>query len=733
MRRLLAAALAAQVLVAPVVQAKVIVTWDDTFGYTLEVNQSSADFVYQFRTQQLNAVRAILDRTGADYMVVPPSALTTWMLKKGVVYRRVPAQAAASFGYDSLQVVYTADAVIDLCFNGTDGTAIAAAPRPDSLTLTRTNRSAGLPLVPHLFVIEDHRAFTDGSMMDDAASCSTGVVPFGMIQSVGGLALDEGQITDFSTEGPWRWFEMARCPRYILDNPQPAGGVHVLIGGTQNAVGETMRFNGAMSRNPDSCNSTINGTSDTMVVWERLNSHFYYGANNTQPARPIVFCRFSSNTGSQATTNFDSLGFTTYGAGDYVSLYLAMCHLDSLSGGKVFGPKKAGIGFVVTNAGNRSSRQNPGGICGDDTTYRNQAADSCRARGLPILLAVDAESTLANGDIAALRRFGNIRVTPAPRRGLDTTVVSTATEGTLSSPVDFNGRYRNRAFYGDSAYHYVIGSDFSVYNYLTAARRQLATLGLPMSSTVVPPDFDCSPYQVRRGQNVQYRDSLFFAYTQAGYNTVVTLNKGRDWDPSYIAGPIVGWQNAEGRFAQQILPGAYFKMMCAAQWPVSGSTKFMMGENRPSGADTTAPYTDAVQGPRPSIPVQFENRFWLGFWSPGATAGFPVRAGAIDATHFRDYIFTPYDYLATAWGAGVMYDPADRLWGTNRGSICAVPMQWFGGPVHDQAYAITSTVGAFPTLPGWVVFKHISNVVDAGNKFAGRVVTKLGFPEDIDP
>jgi hypothetical protein len=390
-----------------------------------------------------------------------------------------------------------------------------------------------------------------------------------------------------------------------------------------------------------------------------------------------------------------------------------VAHLDSLANGLVLGSKKKpGVGFVLTHGGGRSARNNPGGIFSADTSHMATSADSIMAYNIPVVIAADPESLAVNaGDIAILKRTGG-RFTPFVRTGIDTAAVSG--NASTTTPRDVWGRYRNRAFFGDSLNHAVAGKDTSITAQLWAARKSLAALvgNERMSQTVVAPDFDYSPKQMRVNQNHGQLDSLMWSILTARFRTLVVLSLGRDGDPQYLQSNPVGFLNRERSHTVMIssLKGEKVSLLAAATFPVHGSSKFI----GTAPVDSTPPYCD-VGCPGPNSAVAYTNKFWAAYFTPTG----------------RDYQFSSYDGFNT--DQGVYLDSRDRLYGQKRGSLVVLPVQLLGGGGIDFGAGHSNTATTFPTRTGWLIMKHVTNVVRAANQFAGRTIVGLQYPEDIEP
>jgi hypothetical protein len=700
MKRLLAACALGSLLFAGVAQARVLVVADVSTdagcggGLVADVAQPSRDQVF--------AMRWLLDRFGADYDVVTPSQVTTQMCRIGVVNR--VRKDVSAYAYDSLPgLSRTYDAVIHLAFNGNRASAYTGY-RPDSLTLSRTATSRSAPTVPQLMVFNEDCHNGQPNYPDNGTADSTWVEASGLIGAGSGSGNHEGEGSAYVSNNPYlRWFETTYHPHYLKKTGQPPGGMRVLLSGGMNSAFATIEKTGLMTPDPDSVGTA---NTDTMLVWERLNA-------DIPGAARVVFSLFGT---LQAPDSASSAGAALVNTGvvpAWPVLLCAVAHLDSLANGLVLGGrKKPGVGFVLTHGGGRSARNHPGGIFSADTTHLSTSADSIRMAGIPVVIAADPESLAVNaGDIAILKKMGG-RFTPFVRTGIDTAAASG--NASTTTPRDVWGKHRNRAFYGDSLNHAVAGSDTSLTALLWAARKNLVSLVGEnlISRTVVAPDFDHSPKQMRVDQNHGQLDSLMWAIRKARFSTLAVLTLGRDSDPQYRQTTPVGFLVSERRHTIMTtsLKGERVTMLGAATFPVHGSSKFINA----SVTDTVPPYCD-VTCPGPNTAVSYTNRFWSAYFTPVG----------------RDYQFSSYDGFGT--DQGVMLDSRDRLYGHKRGSLVVLPMQLLGGGGIDNGYGHGNIATTNPTRTGWLIMKHISNAVKAANYFAGRNIINLQYPEDIEP
>lgn len=688
MKRAIAAFLALALALSA--EAKTLIVWDAV----ADVTYGSGASPVKASLAQVDAVRAILDRFGATYQVLPASVVrTTWA--NGGYIRHNEGTAGSYAEYF--------DAVIHVGYNGGENSRFPAGVcQPDSIL-----RNAS-PVVPQLILLDDQLAGGEArnSAFDHSASRPTGIQASAGYQAPGGGSGNhEGEGTTFLATGPEQWFDAAYSSSLIKRTAATTNGLRVLLGSGMNSVFNTIERTGNMTTNPDSVGRS---GADTMKVWVHQNLN----GTGVKTIMASAFSLFVIDSASSA-----GLGTPTVaGSANWPVLMCAIAALDSAAGGRVLGSSSkspVGMSFVITDAGKRGPRNRPGGFFSSDSNHVKASVDSLAAYGLRVSVAADPESLAVNaGDIAIWKRSGLVRFIPYVTTGIDSSSASAASTSRL--PVDVWGRWRNRAFFGDSLHHSVNGADTSIATGLYAARNNLAALvgSSYMSRAIIAPQWDFSPKQMRVGQNHAQLDSLMWAVSRSGYSTLIAFVQGRDSDPQYLGTNPVGFLSSERThtITTSSLAGSTVKVVGFTQFPVMGSSKFIS----PSVADTVPPYCDPIC-PGPNVAVAIENKFWNGFFP---TAG-------------RDYSFSSSDGFGN--DQGVYLDSRDRLYAQSRASACVLPANMFGGGGLDYGFGHTNTAQTYPTRVGWLVFKHLSNVASAANKLAGRTIISVVYPEDIQP
>lgn len=675
-RKAVAAVCLGVALLPFVAQAKVLVVSDiTTAGSYTGANTD----IRLANVRMLAAVQRILTDYGASYRVLSPTVAKTEFCRTGVVTHLFGTAGAYTESFD---------AVIHVGFNGTGGSTFTGY-RPDSLTLT-----AAAPTVPQLMLLDDILP-NDGnvSTFDNAAGDSTWVASTGYQVSGGGSGNHEGEgcVYDANT-GVFRWFDIIFGGTVLKKSGSPTGGMRVLLAAGANAVMTNLELTGNMPTFPESL-STAN--TDTMKVWEKLNSH-KFGASR------IVFatCGAALNADS-ANAAIPSTLFNTYSAQgiNWPVLLYSIGHLDSLASGNVLGGNKTlKWGAVIHSVGNTSDRRHPGGLFRADTSIAAASGDSTRRLGIKVVLAASPESLRVNEGPAIWKNFGSVRWTPFVRFGLDTLALPADGSASYLRPVDVFGRYRNRIILGDLS---ATGKDSSLWALLKGARDTLAKItGGEISGTIVPPDDDWSPYQMRAHQNANQLDSIQTTLALLGFSHILTNTQNRDRDPAYLRTNPKGWLDGQKRHSMG--GRGSLSIIGYTVNPGRGSQYAGNGDALSFGfspGDSLPPIAGGVR----SIAVDIENSFWNGFFGPS-----------------RDYTFWPYDNVAI--NAAPLGVPGNYLYPNNKASVIYLPAQSFGGQ--------SSTT---PNRWGYFVLKHLQMASKAINGGAWRTIISNAFPEEIEP
>lgn len=626
----------------------------------------------------LLAVERVLRGWGADYVVLPPSALTTEFLRTGIMYR----DRIGTYGFDTASPADTFRSIIQVNFNGSTASQISGF-RPDSLTLT-----AKIATVPLLLLVDPHSADVN---MNQSTSCSTGTSAGNIDGHHAEATLRNPTLPDLligNTEGPYH---------YKKKTTTITGGLRPLLVANFN-LSTLSQFSPEGSEQlywPDSCQTTGANVNDTLLVWEKLNAH-------KAGAARIVFaaCYGAARTDSSGTFEYATP------AVDWHVLSFAIAHLDSLTGGRII-RKPHDFAFVVAGGGTRSDRRHPGGFFAADSNIVKASNDTTAAHRIKFTLLADPESLAVNaGDIALWKR-ANVRFAPWVRVGLDTLALGANGRATSTRAVDVWGRYRNRAIYGDGS---GVGADTSVWALYRTARGALRDLvgEQYMSRLLAAPESDWTPYQVRRNQNFALVDSLAWLAATLG-GPILVNTWGRDMDPLYLTNP-KGWIMPQGRYTvhAQSRRGETVRFLGHQQFSVRGSRVGIRGDWF-SSLTPTADTTSAFMGSMTSYGYQ-EYAFWNGFYGPWlgreynqGQADLPAEAAAgWDHTIFDNWSIPGYVH--------------------NRASIFMVPAQSFGGQNIDA-----------PHRWGVLAMRHINSAANLVNWKAGRTVLRQVWAEELNP
>lgn len=652
----------------------------------------------------LRAVTTVLDRYGATYDVIPKSQALTHFCRTGIFYR-----VTSGYNYDSTVTLGTYDAVIHVGFNGSIASSPATPYRPDSLTINIRH----VPKVPQLFLMDDELPIAVTTVFDNGTSDSTWLAVNGAQTSGGGTGNHEGEGTVYTPDNDFRWFDTTYGSHMLKKSGQPNGGMRVLLAGGANATFTNLNLTGNMPLFVDSLSTAV---TDTMKVWERLNQ-FTNPPDSYSGIARLVFATVLSGLSADSASTAGLGNVNTYDSQgvNWPVLMFAMAHLDSLSGGEVFGDsvETSGLsrkkvirwGAVITGAGTTSDRRHPGGFFLADSSIVAASCDSLGTLNLPLVVAADPESLIARPwQVAIFNRIKTNKWAPWVRVGLDSAVAGNG-NAAADRPVDVWGRYRNRTVYGGSFSAGIVGADSSIAAGLTNARSLLrAQVGAErLSKALIAPDFDWSPYQMRAHQNTRLLDSLLWLSSRWNGPLIVNV-QDRDRDPAYLRTNPRGWRIDEG----------YHSTAISGRVAVLGANGFTVRGSRVAEhtdglsfvkvtEDSTAPYLSADPGPNASV-VQ-ESKFWNGLFGPS-----------------RDYLFESYDNIGST-DEGVYINTKDRLYGSpSKASVIVLPAQSLGGQDING-----------PNRWGFFVLKHLVHATRAINAKAGRTLIAPAYPEDIDP
>ena len=691
MRAALAAILTLGLAVGPI-EAKVLVVSDrppiDTGGFEYGY--------FGMADRMTRGVLNLLNELGVDYKLVPASSVKTEFLRTGQMVWNFNTPGAYAEQFDGVILLNPYAKTV----SETPWPRSYTGFYPCSLTVGGVTKA---PRVPHLWLYGAINGATLGGDLGvqrirttaGALPCSTGV---------------DGSAAGSGTAGTWgavplinsgpsvtgTWFSASNQAGFPLSGTIP-GGVRTLLRANQAHILGPYRWTKVLANNQD---TLITGAGvDSVVVWERMNANLYAGAANTNPIKPIVFANIM---GTQLC--FDSLNAVPCEYDGVVTMF-ALARLDSLTGGKVFTKtKKAAI--VISGGFERTLRRLPGGANDQDSTVIKATIDSLAALGVPLTVTVNADSIASYpNEVAWWRKLWAARFSPVATRGIADTN-TTSGRWSKDRAVDVFGRFRNRAFYGDSVYHYVEGADSSIFQGLVTLRKRTKDAGLDkLSGTLIAPLDDWSPKNMAVKTNAM--DSLIWVAQKAGYSAILTDVQRPEADIQRIrTNPLLvrGWHGDE-KVRYSSLTGENFKFVGHTGYNITGSSLQYFPLPTDS-ASTPLTYSFGGTGPcTPSATYQMIGRFWSGFNDTG-----------------RDRDWFAYEGFSALGGyLDIRYSSADMFHEPRKASVFKLHVSDLGGIQNGP-----------PTRPGYYAIKSLVRQFDAINKIAGRTVVRLTYPEDIE-
>ena len=711
-----------------------------------------------FRLMQNRLTAACVDvfnRTGMTYDIVPTTAMRTRWLKDGKLVKNW-----TGFNGDSSYVQYDGVIILNAIVRPLGGVTLQR-PWPPSQTgcyaCSLTTNPAFYPRVPIISIFGGNNAISlhstgyswIGKAGSGVSTCSTGVA----VASGAGTGMP---VLSYATTLRSRlWFSasnkyagpLSGSTGYLKITASVAGGVRALLAKHD----PLSRFYVSTSYSGvrpmlDPLDQAADAGSDTVDVWERLFTGFagtvYGGANIPSNVRMI----YANVMG--ASPCVDSLSF----AGpqdqnvpcefDAPTLLYCLAHLDSLTGGKVWEastskiPLKAAI--TIDGAFTRNKRTWSLGFADADSTVIKASLDSLAALGVPVTVGVNVDSIAAYPyEVAWWNKLRGARFSPQAWSGVDrflqrtnnqppavdtsTQVYPVAGSGnwTLAFPVDIFGRYRARAFYGDSAsLHTVDGADSSIYQGLLAAKAIVKTYWPDrVSGLLMAARDDYSPY--RYFPQTSWIDSLTYVIRKAGFIALRTDVQYRDADPSR-------WKLAlsevrllrGGMGSQRYVPnnfggGDALRLLGVNGYQNTGASyQYTLAAG--TNIDTTAALTEFYgqsSASSPPVPTMYMSRFYSGF----------LYDKFVDPDYFQQgYGFK--DNNATNMIGGAWFPMEDHFSPSGHGSIFKITATELSGDPAGVA-----------SRPGYWAIKSLANSFAAINAAAGRNVCVLGYPEDIVP
>lgn len=681
MRRLLAAL--AALLIASSAHAGKVMVWVDEAAFS-GLSDPAPRMTVANEKRQLRDVERLLRRLKVDYRVIPSKQMKTEFSRRGAM--------TWGFGTDGAHAEQF-DAVIVVAFNGRAASASGVAVRGDSLTLSNpAAANGGLPTVPHLFLLNaDCQAIAPGSaaFLDGTATQRDTLGLSGFCGAGECSGSHESERCLYMPGYPEAWYQTTFTATGVKNSTPPAGGIRTLLSARSNPQFLRYYWSFTFASDLDSIGrSSTQSNADSVVVWERPMAHVSGAATQVYA---IWNTDNSTTTDTTETAEYDKgIG------GDAQVLAFAINRLDSLAGGALLNGRQIDLAAVIRGAGGQSARPHFTGLVRADSARYKAAGDSTSKLGIPITVAIDPDSATAQ-EISWWRRFGQVKFTPYVRSGLDSTADGNACAND-TIPRDVHGRYRNRSAYSPRAGALRDTSSFALLSY---ARTNLAAKvrSNELSQVLVPPDGDWTPYNVRRNQNADKIDSLFWAFDSCGYrglvfDAILPVQEQR--------GTIDGWPLSQGYYGTKSWPSGSgrrnFLLLGHNGYRIGGSQFAIVPGS--AGADSTTP-TGAPWADNMGSSLA---PFWRGVIGGGRDEGMNGRVQGTTNTEARNAAFSLYD--------------------TQRASVLMLGASEFGG---------TTGLKYSPPHPGYWQLKHAVHATRAINRVGWRPMFEWVWPENVRP
>lgn len=668
--------------------------------------------------RQHDAIVHMLDMFDVDYSAMPLSSVTTGFLTTGKVYYN-RLRSVSAYAYDENGPSEQFDGVILVNGAGALPTGYVSSERnnppwprdyngcyPCSMSVGGVTKA---PRVPVLALFGSHvgqtvQATNGDNLFDGAygstARCTTGVSSYSETAFPSVVRSSTGG-------GNGQWLSSANLAGFIPNATPPTGGFRPWLRINATHAQRFMQYNGINANNAD---SVMAGAGvDSLTMWERPFTGLYAGAGNTLPIKPFVWANIM---GASPCNDSSAASLNRPCEYDAVVLLAALARLDTLTSGGVF-RKRHTAAIVISGAFERTQRRLPGGANNADSTVIKACIDSLAANGVPVTVTVNVDSveTYPN-ELAWWTGKGlAVRFAPVATIGVsDTTALAASANWSITRPVDVFGRFRARAFYGDSASLHTYtsgGSDSSIYQGLLYLKRKATRLGLlPLSSTIIAPMDDWSPKNMLSKSNAL--DSLMRVFRLAGYSAALVDVQRPEANINRIVvsekDRVRGWYGVQ-RTHYNRLSGEDFRFVGHTGYGISGGAQYFI-----TTGDSTAgawPFVFGGGGPT-SAPYSHQalSRFWSGF--------------AHDK--WRDFDWFQTDGVSLMGGyLDVRIPSADLFNDFRRANVWKFHVSDLSGNPNGP-----------PARPGWWAIKSLNNQFRAINRIAGRTVVSLGFPEDIE-
>lgn len=649
----------------------------------------------------------VLNATGADYKMVPVSAVKTeWARTGTMVYGWNPVSATGSASESFGAVIWLND-----FGKGKAGLGAGNPPPWGRLDSRATCYACSLtfnaryPTVPQLVAM--------GALV-------------GTTDYPGSSTFNKGTIGTYKCIAPWSAGVSGATASYLsvrgMDALPFMASAHKPYSGTTGNSLSTDSSAAAVvySRGPGNLNAEYtSGWPHPGSAWidslgAPVSTHDVLIADRITVGKTITFANVMG--GSPCADSAADVNGVASPIGcefDETTALLALAHLDSLSGGAVWGTsKKLPIRAAVTIDGafSRNGRRFMGGILASDSTAFIATLDSLNTLGIPITVAANVDSIASYPSELSWwsGHLQNIRWTPQALTGTGTGsgAIDTTICGAWSSthPVDVFGRYRTRTYYTP------IAGDSSITQGLILCRSILAGYvgSSKLSGLCTAPLDDYTP---KFFVNAPRTDSLIYAIRTAGFSCLRSDVWSADADFGRFGGNKL---LVRGGFTPQ---GQYRDVLGSGTLNVLGQTGQLIGGS------------------------QYLGQPFLTVTGVGDSTTNPVTMTAGD--YGANY---PLPWIATQWcWHGLFHDRWNDVDDVPRlNSFSAYDGISFPRELHFSDYRHASILkfhcsdlsgdpAGWPKRPGWWVIKSMANGFKSINALAGRTVITFDWPENITP
>lgn len=637
-------------------------------------NPSTSDYspgdANSWRDQATQHVVGFLSRYGAQFEVYGIDQVKTTWAQTGLIYGiQYDAVIWAPFTYQ------------------TTALNAHAACYPCSLTLTDRP-----PSVPQLFIGGTYNE----SAFSPSVSCSTGFLSAGADPGGQGPYHGSGSVNLIGTTLKWRKFYNQSPPLKTI----PAGGFRVISGANESA-------DQYLGPDRDStfmvgfASQTIYGNAASFID---TTGRVFLAEVTEKQARtisgttysPIVFCQWAAGVITEMG------GPVSAGAhinGDPFPIYLAIAHLDSLSGFKVLGttrPEPVRFAVQLDGLCARNGAATGLGFAPNESTTVYASLDSLSALRVPIAVGVNVDSARTYlRDVNRAKSMTTSRFTPWSRTGIDSTANSGA--ATSLTSVDIVGRYRLRGFVrpdGSAA------ADTSLRNNVRWALWRVDSIFGGHSRVGMFPDEDWSPKNMTL--NSGERDSLVYALRLGGLSGVSVNIESDSLNTTGSANPV--GLSADPQFVS-VLYG-------------DRSAFGFIGYTRLPGAGSPAAFANNGEGGAPGGSTTMDSYALKRMWMSQYEGRWRSPQKATLKRHASDWTEISYDQPTEA----TVSDIASEERPVN---ILRISMSNLG--------AGTTSTALNPNRPGFYAVKYLRNMCYALNTVAGRNLAIIVYPDDLGP